>query len=686
MQQPSPHTRRALVALVAGITLAGLAPLAPIAATQHGGPTLRWERTIGLVRESSPGVADLDGDGRPDIVVGSHDGRVNALRASDGGLTPGWPQPTGHPINSSAALVDTTRNGRPEVHIGSGTDGTSGGGLFSFRADGHVRWRYSASDRVFPSPSIHSTPALGDVTGDGQLDAVVGSLGLESVHAVDLHGVRLPGFPFYTDDTVFSSPALIDITGNGRNDIVIGADSSPGPGAHIDHQGGHLWALTGAGGEIWRFRVDDIIRGAPSIGDIDGDGRPDIVFGGGDYWGGADSVKVWALELDGQLKPGWPKVTDGVTNASPTLADLTGDGRLDVAIGTFGSSHGRGAGGSVYAWNGAGQALPGYPRASGGGVVLGQIATADLNGDGAQDLLVPTGGAVFAYTGRGGHRLFALAEGHGIGFQNTPLVADLDGNGHLDIVVAGFRSGDGVVQRYELPAAGEVGRLAWPQFRRNAARTGTILTLAEARTTTAACPPGEVPPGGFTDVDPGNVHRHAIDCIKWWGVTEGQGPGIYGPANLVPRGQMATFIARTILESGGTLPENPEDHFTDDDGHPHEHNINRLAEVGIVTGGNDGRYRPDDRVSRAQMATFLVRAHDHRAGRALPTSSIDYFADDDGDTHEASINKAAAAGLTGGTGDGRFRPAASAPRDQMASFLARLLDLLVVEAGASPPA
>jgi hypothetical protein len=148
---------------------------------------------------------------------------------------------------------------------------------------------------------------------------------------------------------------------------------------------------------------------------------------------------------------------------------------------------------------------------------------------------------------------------------------------------------------------------------------------------------------------------------------------------------MATFIARTILESGGTLPAAPRDHFSDDDGHPHEANINRLAEVGIVTGGTDGRYRPNDRVSRDQMATFLIRAHDHRAGRARPASTVDYFRDDDGNVHEPTINRAAAAGLTGGSATGAYRPSAPVARDQMASFLARLLDLLVVETSARPP-
>ena len=675
------RSRLALAAGV-GLLLAG-APPVPVGAQASAQPTLRWERQLGgVVRESSPGMGDVDGDGQLDLVVGSHDGRVNVLRAGDGSSTPGWPQQTTHAINSSPAVADTTGDGRPEIHIGVGTDDAPGGGVYSYAPDGRVRWRYAAADKVFSNPSIHSTPAIGDVNGGGGPEASFGALGLESIHAVDPNGVRLGGFPFYWDDTVFSSPALVDVDRNGVADIVIGGDSSPG--APVDHRGGMVRAMDGGGRPLWEHRVDDIVRGAPSVGDIDGDGRPDIVFGGGDYWGGADSTRVYALELDGRLKPGWPQSTDGVTNASPTLADLDGDGRLDIAIGTFDSRHGRGAGGSVYAWNGAGGRLAGFPRASGGGVVLAQLVTADLDGDGGQDLLVPTGGAVFAYSGRTGARLFSLAEGRGTGFQGSPLVADVDRNGLLDVVLAGFRDGSGVVLRYELGPQAAAGPLAWPQFRRDSRRTGTITSLAEARSITDACPPGRVPPSGFADVPDGNVHRGAIDCIKWWDVTRGSSGG-YNPAGVVNRGQMATFVANTIERSGGSLPTAPPDAFDDDDGTTHETDINKVAAAGIVVGGGDGRYRPADPVSRAQMATFLAKAHDVRAGRPLGAPPVDYFDDDDGDVHEANVNRAAAEGLTGGTASGAYRPGAPVARDQMASFLARLIARQVDAAGARPP-
>ncbi len=77
------------------------------------------------------------------------------------------------------------------------------------------------------------------------------------------------------------------------------------------------------------------------------------------------------------------------------------------------------------------------------------------------------------------------------------------------------------------------------------------------------------------------------------------------------------------------------------------------------------------------MATFLVRAAGV-AGVQL-RGDRDVFPDDDGSVHEPNIDAAAVAGLTGGRSDGTYGPTSSVLRSQMASFLARMLDLLVEE-------
>ena len=212
---------------------------------------------------------------------------------------------------------------------------------------------------------------------------------------------------------------------------------------------------------------------------------------------------------------------------------------------------------------------------------------------------------------------------------------------------------------------------------------GAPPVRAVARATDNSCPSGQVPPAGFTDVPDNNVHKANIDCVVWWGVANGNGPNTYNPGGTVNRGQMASFIARMLDKTTCATPPATRDFFPDDNGNAHEDNINRLAQAGIVGGRADGTYGPNDPVSRAQMATFLVRAYEH-CGKTL-TSSRDWFPDDNGNTHEVNINKSAEAGFSGGRADGTYGPANPVARDQMASFLARVLDLLVEDGAAHTP-
>jgi hypothetical protein len=204
-----------------------------------------------------------------------------------------------------------------------------------------------------------------------------------------------------------------------------------------------------------------------------------------------------------------------------------------------------------------------------------------------------------------------------------------------------------------------------------------------ARSTDDSCPP-HVPEDGFTDLPEGAVHEAAVDCVVWWRVAQGRTAKSYAPAGDVTRGQMATFVANMVTASGGTLPVPRSDHFDDDDGHPHESSINRLAEAGIVSGRGDRSFGPNQPVGRGQMATFLVQTTEYRTGTDLPRDG-DFFTDDDGTTHEARIDQAATAGFTGGGADGDYAPARAVRRDQMGSFLARVLDLLVEQHGARLP-
>lgn len=197
-----------------------------------------------------------------------------------------------------------------------------------------------------------------------------------------------------------------------------------------------------------------------------------------------------------------------------------------------------------------------------------------------------------------------------------------------------------------------------------------------------ACPSDTTPAPGFTDIA-GSVHEAAVGCMAWWGVASGRTADRFEPSASMTRARLASFVARLLEASGVALPSSPADAFSDDDGNLHELRIDQLAALGVVNGRTATTYAPGAVVTRAEMATFLVRAHDVVADAPLPAGT-DRFTDDDGTTHEANINKVAAGGLAAGTSATTFSPSAPVLRGQMATFLARTLDIFVAT-GAVPP-
>lgn len=147
------------------------------------------------------------------------------------------------------------------------------------------------------------------------------------------------------------------------------------------------------------------------------------------------------------------------------------------------------------------------------------------------------------------------------------------------------------------------------------------------------------------------------------------------------RGQLASFVARALHAAEVPLPPDPPRAFDDTTGSPHQRSIDQLAALGVVRGRADGTFSPASPVTRAEMATFLVRLHDLVVATPLEGRG-NVFADDAGSVHEASIDKVAAAGLAGGVGASRFAPGEVVARGQLATFLARTLDLFV-EVGAA---
>lgn len=207
---------------------------------------------------------------------------------------------------------------------------------------------------------------------------------------------------------------------------------------------------------------------------------------------------------------------------------------------------------------------------------------------------------------------------------------------------------------------------------------------------TGACPVATVPRGRFGDVA-GNVHARAVECLAWYEITAGSDGGrAYRPREPVTRAQMAGFLARTVdRTTGRQLPAEDATRFRDVGAdHTFASAISRLAAAGIVRGGPAGRpadeFAPESPVTRAQMAAFLDRAYTAVVGRSLPRADA-CFPDTAAHVLRRSIDRLCLAGVVEGTSSGHYRPGAPVRRDAMASFVVRLLDVLLAENAAAQP-
>lgn len=174
----------------------------------------------------------------------------------------------------------------------------------------------------------------------------------------------------------------------------------------------------------------------------------------------------------------------------------------------------------------------------------------------------------------------------------------------------------------------------------------------------------------FVD-DEASVHQLAIAAVAAARVTTGcaRGADQYCPTEVVTRAQMASFLARAT----GLAPyPGADDSFSDiATTGVHRGSINALAQAGKINGYADGTYRPDEPVTRAQMASFIKAAFD-----VPETDAADHF-DDIAETgpHRDSINALAEDAIVSGCTVTQYCPTGLVTREQMASFLARALGL-----------
>jgi hypothetical protein len=373
-------------------------------------------------------------------------------------LLPGGPPSSRHGANTMA-IADLDGDGDPDLLWGDFFEA----GVLLLENRGSCREPVLAEPAQFPAnlefrTTGYNAPAVGDVDGDGDLDILVGTLGgafnpnrssIENFHLLEQtaphrYAHRTTRFIMTLDLGNETAVAAGDIDGDGDVDLLVGTRIDPS-----NMQTGRFFLLENRGtARAPAFHVvplpqfTGLYHYAPALGDLDGDGDLDLILG---HW--RDGLQYWRNEGNGRFvlaDSAIARITRG-SNTTPTLGDIDGDGDLDLLVGE--------SSGTINFFRNDG--TPAEPRFTMvtdeyEGMDVGRRsapALGDLDGDGDLDLLIGSEDGPVVYRNDGTRREprwvldTSLARSLALPPFAIPAIFDIDRDGKVDIVSGSIGGG-----------------------------------------------------------------------------------------------------------------------------------------------------------------------------------------------------------------------------------------------------
>jgi len=297
-----------------------------------GKPDLYWTFNLGQSCLGSPVIGDIDGDGYKEVIVMDELGYVH-IRKYDGtvyGAEP-WKKIVGK-IGSycTPALADIDGDGKLEIIIGGSDDS-----LHVYRSDGSEKWSFNTGRN-----NMSSSPVVADIDGDGQYEIIFiagnwvgpnpGTSSMCNIYVKDKNGSDKTGWIGGKSinsmaGVVFTSPAIGDLDGDGKLDIVVGTGSTV-----------EAWKYNGTSLPGWPKTGFAGSSSSPMIANIDENSGQEVIIGSADH-----TLHAW--HADGTNVKGWPLHTNDIINSSPAIGDIEGDGYNEVVAGSNDQS--------IYIWD-----------------------------------------------------------------------------------------------------------------------------------------------------------------------------------------------------------------------------------------------------------------------------------------------------------------------------------------------
>jgi hypothetical protein len=358
----------------------------------------------------------------------------------------------------SVAVADVNGDGKPDVIVANQCVSTtscinSTVGVLLGNGDGTLQTAVTYGSGGSDATSV----GVADVNGDGKPDLLVANLcasygncptgGSISILLGNGDGTFHAAVVYSSGGVGTNSVAVGDVNGDGKPDLVVASDC-----LSSNCENGVVGVLLGNGDGTFQTAVTYASAGidaySVAMADVNGDGKPDLLvanLSNSNSAGG--SVSVLLGNGDGTFQTAVTYDSGGYEALSLAVADVNGDGKPDLVAANAcvnGNNCNNGAVG-VLLGNGDGTFQTAVAYSSGGndgGLVVGSVAVADVNGDGKPDLVVANqgngnNGSVGVLLGNGdGTFQTAVTYGSGGYYATSVGVADVNGDGKPDLVVA----------------------------------------------------------------------------------------------------------------------------------------------------------------------------------------------------------------------------------------------------------
>jgi subtilisin family serine protease len=394
-------------------------------------------------------LADMDGDG-VDEVIGYTDGTVYVLKG-DGTPLPGWPKesPPGwygsFGGSESPVLVgDLEGDGSPDVVL------IALDTIFAWDRNGSAKPGFpipvqpiAVSDNVSVYPYFLEG-TLADFDGDGSLEIAATASGQGMVYLWRHDGRPVPGWPLPVGDNPFNVAAG-DIDGDGRPELLVTADPNNLYAWHYDGSSAAGWPVQ------LPYRPDSL-----ALADVAHDGKAQVFA--------SAAGMLHAFNGDGSPLPGWPQ-----PGFNAAIGDLNGDSELDIVTDSTGG---------VYAYTRYGAVLPGWPQQNPSNYYsYNAPALADVDGDGGVDVLYRTVAGILGWHADGTPLAnFPIIVDNSASPNADVALAlgDINGDGLIDLVT-GSGTRDSNIYAYRMPGQYQPRLSPWPMVHHDPQRSSQLM-------------------------------------------------------------------------------------------------------------------------------------------------------------------------------------------------------------------